>query len=127
MVAVPSESSDSSVPNDISPSKSPTDGSVVSNSSKNQLTLGHYISSIEQEQSEHTGRSLTNLILGASDYNPVKARATKNEWEALEMAAAAGRGGSLHENFRSSVLMMDNTTDNSTIPFCVVHGECTVV
>ena len=53
-------------------------------------------------------------------------KATKEEWEELEIRAAAGLGGVLHENFRPSVLMMDENTDNSFTPVCVVNGECAV-
>ena len=131
------ESSGALVPNHDLASKSAPDlsqsssnGPIVSHSGSSgshsgpssisrSLTLGQYLSSKQQQ----SGSSLTNLIVGASDYDPSKMKAKKDEWEELEIKAAAGVGGVLHENFHPSVLMMDETTDNSSTPFCVVNGE----
>ncbi len=65
----------------------------------------------------------SNLVLGVSDYDHSKIKATKKEWEKLEKQAAAGVGGVLHENFHPSVLMMDESTDNSAHPVVVVNGK----
>ena len=94
-----------------------------SSNSSSSLTLGQYLNSKQQQ----SGSSLTNLIIGASDYDPSKMKATKDEWEELEIKAAAGIGGVLHENFHPTVVMMDETSDNSTTPFCVVNGKCFII
>ena len=52
-------------------------------------------------------------------------KATKDDWVKMEERAAAGVGGVLHENFKPSVLIMDEASDNSSSPVMVVNGECT--
>ncbi len=87
-------------------------------------------SSAEGNQSESLGQYLNsktsdnNCILGVSDYKHSKTQATNKEWEKLEKQAAIGVGGVLHENFRPSVLVMDENTDNSSHPVVVVNGKC---
>ncbi len=53
-------------------------------------------------------------------------KATKDDWVKMEKRAAAGVGGALHENFRPSLLMMDEASDNSSSPIMIVNGERTV-
>ena len=73
----------------------------------------------------------SNTVVGLADYYPGGAsgesrgddQSGKGLWEELEMQAAGGVQGSLHENFVESVQVMDQTTDNSQMPFTVVKGE----
>lgn len=67
---------------------------------------------------------LTNLIIGAQDYDPSRSSASVDEWEKLEMRAAVGSQGVPRENFSPSTLVMDHTTDNSKMTHCVINGEC---
>ncbi len=66
------------------------------------------------------------------DYDPSKlAGAGAREsgggdvWEDLEMRAAMGVRGVLQENFVQSVQIMDQSTDNTQMPYTVVKGEGT--
>ena len=93
-----------------------------SDQSNPNTSLGQYLKSKQQQ----SGNTFTNLIIGANAYDPSKMKATKDKWEKLEIQAAAGVGGVLHENFQPSVLMMDESTDNSFTPVCAVNGECLV-
>ena len=86
----------------------------------NLAGLGEHLKAIETKNQS----SLTNLIVGAQDYDSSRSGTTAAEWEELEMKAAAGCQGVLHENFTPSTLAMDCTTDNSRMPHCVVNGEC---
>jgi len=80
--------------------------------SESQPTLGEYLTSKVQQN---------HLLLGASDYKHDHNGC--GQWEELEVRAAGGLAGSLHENFKPSVLMMDEASDNSDTPVCVVNGE----
>ena len=67
--------------------------------------------------------SSKQIIIGVSDYDPAKLNTLKEEqWEFLEMKAAAGLRGVPRENFKPSVLAMDQETDNTRTPFCVLNG-----
>ena len=83
------------------------------------LDLGEYLETVESQS--HT--LLTNLIIGAQDYDSSRSNASVDEWEELEMRAAIGSQGVPRENFSPSTLVMDHTTDNSKMPHCVINGE----
>ena len=72
------------------------------------------------DSKSHT--SSVNLIIGAQDYDSSKSDLTPDEWEELEMKAASGCQGVPRENFTSSTLVMDCSTDNSSMPLCVING-----
>ena len=64
------------------------------------------------------------LIIGARDFNPSQMKGSMDEWRELEEIAAGGPQGTPRENFMPSRVMMNQNTDNSDIPLCVVNGEC---
>lgn len=64
------------------------------------------------------------LIIGARDFNPTQMKGSTDEWRELEEIAAGGPQGTPRENFRPSGVMMNQNTDNSDVPLCVVNGEC---
>lgn len=63
------------------------------------------------------------LIIGARDFNPSQMKGSMDEWRELEEIAARGPQGTPRENFMPSGVMMNQNTDNSDIPLCVVNGE----
>ena len=75
---------------------------------------------------QNRGESSSKLVIvGDSDYDPTKLRCSREEqWESLEMRAAAGLRGVPRQNFKPSVLAMDRETENSHMPFCVINGGC---
>lgn len=63
------------------------------------------------------------LIIGARDFNPSQMKGSMDEWRELEEIAAGGPQGTPRENFMPSGVMMNQNTDNSNVPLCVVNGE----
>ena len=86
----------------------------------NFTDLSEHLKAVESQS--HT--SSANLIIGAQDYDPSKSDASIVEWEELEMQAASGCQGVPRENFSPATLVMNETTDNSRMPHCVVNGQC---
>ena len=76
------------------------------------------------DQLEHTSKdSSVNFVIGRSDYNPSRGDEGMAKWEEFERQAAVGMSGALHENFMGSVQIMDQSSDNSQMPFTVVNGK----
>ena len=63
------------------------------------------------------------LMIGARDFNLMQMKGSREEWRCLEEVAARGPQGTPRENFQPSVVVMDESTDNSSVPHCVVNGE----
>ena len=70
-----------------------------------------------------SGRNLKPIMIGARDFNPQTVKGSTEEWRGLEEVAARGPQGTPHENFKPSVVIMDESTDNSRVPHCVVNGK----
>jgi hypothetical protein len=83
-------------------------------------TIGQHL----QHLSEKSRGSSFCCVVGGKDYEPVEGESLSvSEWEELEMTAAMGTRGTLHENFRRSIQVMDQYSDNSSMPFTVVNGR----
>ena len=63
------------------------------------------------------------LIIGARDFEPHQMKGTTAEWRELEEISAGGPRGTPRENFQPSVVVMDQKSDNSHVPHCVMNGE----
>ena len=82
------------------------------------LTIAERLKYLQQSSANSS-----ELIIGRSDYDPRRSKVMDEEWEVLEKKAAWGPRNVHRENFKSSVLVMDHSTSNSQMPFCVVNGE----
>ncbi|CAI8014074.1 Trafficking protein particle complex subunit 8 [Geodia barretti] len=71
-------------------------------------------------------RNLKPIMIGARDFNPQTVKGSTEEWRGLEEVAARGPQGTPHENFKPSVVIMDESTDNSRVPHCVVNESVSV-
>ena len=70
-----------------------------------------------------SSRNLKPIMIGARDFNPQTVKGSTEEWRGLEEVAARGPQGTPHENFQPSVVIMDESTNNSRVPYCVVNGK----
>ena len=86
------------------------------------VTIGEHMKK-QLHTSKNTSGSSECLIIGASDYDPARLSVSGARWEGLEMRAASGVSGVLHENFTPSTLVVDHSTNNSSMPLCTVNGE----
>ena len=68
------------------------------------------------ESGTSSGRNLRPIVIGARDLSPQTVKGTTEEWRGLEEIAARGPQGTPRENFQPSVVVMDENTDNSTVP-----------
>lgn len=90
------------------------------------------VNSLDKERMRELLLQITNnsnqntIIVGARDYNPLQIKGTTDEWRRLEEIAARGPRGTPRENFQPSIVIMDDITDNSKMPHCVVNGKCVV-
>ena len=90
-----------------------------------EILSGWRMNTLLQElAADSSGQKLKPIIIGARDFNPSQIKGDKKEWRELEVIAARGPQGTPRENFQPSGVMMDQTTDNSHAPLCVVNGEC---
>ena len=91
-----------------------------SSSTSDVETLGQHL----QHLSRRSQGPMISYVVGGRDYEPIEGEAMGvAEWEELEMKAAMGMRGTLHENFRRSVQVMDQDSDNTSMPFTVVNGK----
>ena len=78
---------------------------------------------LTESSSNSSSRKINPIIVGARDFNPQTVKGSTEEWRGLEEVAARGPQGTPHENFQPSVVIMNESTDNSRVPHCVVNGE----
>ena len=85
-------------------------------------TIRHYLQQLESS----SWGSTSNILVGMQDYDPSRGVNGGEEdmvkWAELEMQAAVGMHGALHENFVQSVQVVDHQTHNSQMHFTVVKG-----
>lgn len=93
--------------------------------SKSRSSSASGVKTIGQHLKHLSESSRGSCAVGDHDYQPAEGPETLGvaEWEELEMKAAIGTRGTLHENFRQSIQVMDHDSDNSSMPFTVVNGE----
>lgn len=87
-------------------------------------TIRHHLKQLE---SASRGPYM-NVVVGVQDYDPSKGvkggEGGVAQWKELEMQAAVGVQGALHENFVQSVQVMDDDSRNSQMNFTAVKGTC---